>query len=344
MAQRIRLQWDFRDFAPAITPAEALALGYDKVVVEKALVEITPVTGRMPVVDEFLLYAWHDPSGELTSSYRIRLLNSETGLLHPTSILPSASITLSTAHYCTVDDIRDEGYANPPWTDALIEKGITRATAYINRFCGQYFEPRWRTLIVDGVRLDQFLCEAPIVAIAQVLVDGESQDIPDMKIYNRHLTHGMESPDDRNNPRVAYALESDYFDRSLRSGFSQKFLTGRKNIKLVGMFGYTGLGDNDFIGETAEDSQFPLSLGQTPELIKRAAVLLTVKLMQTIASGGGSSSLTVIEEETKDQRVKYQGPSAASAASEGLFGEEFDLGEVDAILAGFVAPISIGGV
>jgi len=343
----VRLGWSMDEFSPAVDIATLLADGWDQLVVERddaGWIEITPSTARLPIVENFFLYAWHDPAGDATKDYRIRIRKSADGTYYTSD---NTSVTRAARGYCTIQDIRDEGFADPPVTDAMITIGIARATEYIDRYCRQWFEPRWRTIILDGVRLDQMLPDVPIIALAQVFLEDDEQGLADLRIYNRHLTNGTTSPDDRANPRVAFAQDTEYFDRSLRTDFGRRFPYGRKNVKLVGLFGHTELGEGDAIGHTAADSQIPLSLGQTPALIKRAAVLLSCTLMYTLASGRAASALIasrVVEDETKDQRYKAQGKTATQIDGQGLFGDEFGLSEVDAILAGFAAPLSAGGV
>ena len=342
----VRLEWGMDGFTPPVDISTLIAAGFDQLVIERqngaVWAEILP--GRLPLAENFVRYAYHDPNGDPTKGYRIRIRRSSDGAFHAGEIDPLHGVARG---YCTLQDIRDEGFLAPAVTDAMITRGIARATAYIDRYCRQWFEPRWMELVLDGKRIDRMLPDAPIIALAKVYLDDDEQDLADLRVYNRHLTNGQTTPDDRANPRVAFEQDTEYFDRNLRTDFSRRFPRGRKNVKLVGLFGYTELGLGDAVGQTAVDSQIPLSLGQTPELIKRACVLLTATLMYTLASGkgsGGSIASRIVEEETKDQRYKAQGKTATQLDGQGLFGDEFGLSEVDALLAGFTAPLSAGGV
>ena len=78
----VRLGWSMDEFSPAVDIATLLADGWDQLIVERddtGWTEITPSTARLPIVENFLLYAWHDPAGDIAKDYRIRIRKSADG-------------------------------------------------------------------------------------------------------------------------------------------------------------------------------------------------------------------------------------------------------------------------
>jgi hypothetical protein len=161
-----------------------------------------------------------------------------------------------------------------------------------------------------------------------------------MLIYNRHLTEGLENPDDRDNPRLMFDPNADVrIQRLLEPLLFQK---GRQHVKLEGIFGYTELGPSDPVGETSPGSQVPLSYGSTPPLIERAAMLLVARYLEPVSAGGGAQFRTrnnIIEERTRDQMYKL----ASVSEADGSYGMTGDI-EVDKILIHYTAPLAITAI
>jgi hypothetical protein len=111
------------------------------------------------------------------------------------------------------------------------------AAQEIDRVTQGFFFPKYMTMRVQMRPASStiFLMQ-PVIALASIevisaavgsTVDTEYEmDDDHFRIYNRHL-EGLVAPDDRQNPKIAFA------------GSGGKFPRGNMNIKVTGVFGYT---------------------------------------------------------------------------------------------------------
>lgn len=180
------------------------------------------------------------------------------------------------ATYCGVTDLRDEGFADPPYTDERITTLCDLATRYVDKVTGRWFEARTfddtNPLMLDGKNSRTLHLMIPIIRLDKLEIENQglvSSDLTDINLdyvrtYNRHLS-GMTQPDDRENPRISF-VEAGRIAETVATGLypaPHVFPHGRQNIVLEGVFGYT---DPD-----------GSATGETPRLIKRACVLLVVR-------------------------------------------------------------------
>lgn len=181
------------------------------------------------------------------------------------------------ATYCGVADIRAEGFLDPPFSDARIDLLAELATRYIDKVTGRWFTPRTfdstNPFKVDGKDGRTLHLMIPIIRIDKLEVETQGFLNPDRveieadnyRVYNRHL-FGVSQPDDRENPRITYVPRR--IVETIASGLFPaplKFVAGRQNIFLEGVFGYT-----DWDGT-------PGSLGETPRLIRQVACRLVAR-------------------------------------------------------------------
>ena len=143
--------------------------------------------------------------------------------------------------YCTVEDIRAEGVTEEQASDEKLTGLIALAGNYIDRMTGQWFEPREKTVRLNGtggetLPLPVFLIEEP----ESVTVNGEQ--VSDYVLYNR-----FPPADDRGYPKMH------------RSAGWRK---GVLNIAIKGLWGYV---DEDGSGGY-----------MTPPLIRRACMKLAL--------------------------------------------------------------------
>ena len=319
---------------------------YDEVKVYRATtayphtwVEITGIGTRVTLVASVTEYLFDDTSGDSSYWYCFAAYNG----VGPVEADKSTPVQIPEAGYVTVDDMRDEGFTTTDATDAQVRRGISIANRTIEAITNQWFEPRAHTFLIDGRGVSKMFLDVPIIALTAIEVDEASIDFDfdSVKIYNRHLTQGLTNPDDRQNPMITY--DESYWMSVF--GITQKttylagsFYEGLQNIKLTGYFGYTELMKGSEIGETDTNSQVPLNYGDTPELIKYAARLLTYKYMFPLSKrakgyGSGISQMgNVRERKTRDQAIKFGGTDTASSS---LTGDA----EVDEILMSFMGPL-----
>lgn len=335
----IRLQWEVS------TLTALLAAGFDQQIVERedppaTWTELTSPTNRLPLIENCPKYVWHPPLNADSDSYRVTPRRSSDGVLDvPITTFLEQVVT----GYCSIQDIRDQGYSIAAYPDAQVQSGIDIATRMIDKFCGQWFEPRFRIMLFDRKRMaalrGELHLDLPVIAAMGIDIDGQVEDLSDFSIYNRHLTSGQVHPDDRRHPKISFSQDTDLRLRQIN--FSS-YPEGQKIIKIAGLFGFTEIGEGDSIGETASGSQIPLSYGQTPLEIKRACMILTTTYMATLASGASedaSIARRLIGEKTRDQSYTLASPSDEDLA----YGITGNL-EVDNLLMMFKAPMRIGSV
>jgi hypothetical protein len=260
--------------------------------------------------------------------YRAYPYNPDAGLGGPVE-----TVTAAPAGYCSVADIRAQGYTAALYPDDVVRAAIVQATQLIDRITRQWFEPRFRWMMLDGKSIDTLWPKVPIICVQLIEVDEQVLDVEELEIYNRHLTHGIVNPDDRADPRIAWGDARIPIDVQRLYG-GGRFPKARKSIRVGGIFGYTDLSFDGHTGETVVGSQVPLDYGETPAAIKRACTKLAILKMvpfdeaAALVAGG-----KVTGEKTRDQSYTLASPSTADA-SYGLTGDI----EVDKTLQMYAAP------
>jgi hypothetical protein len=259
------------------------------------------------------------------------------------------------ARYLTVVDVRAEG---PPFNDATtypdawVEDKIDLASEQIENFTGNFFTPLTRTG-VSAIRLDgngaNFLrVPFPIIQVDTVTLiyaarygadPTYSVDTDELVIYNRHLTQGLQQPDDRKLPGIAIEAFLAYPKEDLNI-----WPTGEQNIKIEGVFGWTTLAASDTVGETVAGSQIPQSQGATPHTIKRACMLLVRRawpqlgdFQSVISTTKSLASLTQMK--VRDQSVSW---AADKGSSSSMIGGTTGDADVDRMLFGFRQTAKMG--
>jgi len=237
-----------------------------------------------------------------------------------------AGVVSSDPMYALVSDLRAEGVEGDSASDLRIQTALLFASRMIDRITGRFFSPRYSTYRFDGRHGRKLTMWDPIIALEELEIEteliepiGTLVSINDVRIYNRHLSQNMTNPDDRNSPKIEFVeLEGIPEARGLR------FPSGVQNIKVTGLFGYT-----DFDGSP---------LGKTPDLIRHAAKLITLREIPTLTESGcradARDGWRVTEERTRDQTVKY--------GSQAKWGQWIGDPEIDQILVMFMRPPDLG--
>ncbi len=249
--------------------------------------------------------------------------------------------------YCTLAEVRAEGYGDPPFSDARIARAIKLASGTIEDITGLWFGSKDRTLLVDAIGGTILPVNVPIIRIDEIdlifSVSGVTQDqaidLNSIQIYNRHLTMGLTAPDDREAPRIELRTMAggDFF-------FLQRWPTGPQQVKLVGKFGYTELDSADPVGETEAGSQIPLSFGSIPVVIQDACLRL-IRLHLPLQSNSDAVEdelrrWDVKQIETRDQKISY---GAATGAAGGSPLGSMSTGDiyVDRVLSRYSRPLAM---
>jgi hypothetical protein len=300
--------------------------------------EVTTPSTRVPLVALTTSYYFDDLAGAASYYYGVDYYNPITSQASGLSE-PMRGDVLG---YVTVGDVRAEGITATMATDAQIATGILRATAMIDQVTRQWFQPRARTFKLDGRSGLDFALNIPIVKVDSVTIAGTLVEAGALQIYNRHLTEGLLNPDDRRNPRIAWAADYDLADPYRLDRYATRFQKSFQRVAITGVFGWTELSPYDVPGETAPGSQVPVSYGETPELIKLACMRLTISNMAPLATGSSefANAARVVQEQTRDQSIRYADTSGTPDALYGMTGDLI----VDNILCNFAAPFNVGAV
>ena len=211
--------------------------------------------------------------------------------------------------YATIPDFRAEGITAGQATDDRLLKLIEEASAEIERITGWFFEPREKTVRINGRGTQTIEPPAPPIVIWSFTVDNLSIDpeSEDLDVVGCPASFGFCSP------RI-----------SLRDGLL--FPRGLRNVEAYGVWGYT------------EDDGTPY--GRTPLAIKRACMLLVMRHLPFIgdvdAVEDARNRWRLVSEKTRDQSYTLSPPATNTSGL--MTGDP----EVDSILGRYMRPLGLG--
>jgi hypothetical protein len=291
---------------------------------------------------------WTAPINEPIGTHQIRwffkldVSSPEQSFTEEFEVLSEVSGSSSDG-YCSVQDLRDEGLTVAMLSDVKAQQKIARMSERIDELTGWFFVPRQLTLTVDGRGSRVLHLGPPIIGLTSVDIVYDAAtpsmtpvDLATLRIYNRHITQNLPSPDDRINPRLEF-LPSDseaYGVQTAAGGTFYESLAwprGPQLIRVIGLFGYTVYDGTP--------------VGRTPDAIREACVRLVLNSYQPLLTSGGSSATPagpIVKERTRDQEVQYAnlaGAGGKSARYTGLTGDP----EIDTILLRYMRPPHIRG-
>ncbi len=207
--------------------------------------------------------------------------------------------------YCTVEDIRAEGVTEEQASDAKLTGLIALAGNYIDRMTGQWFEPREKTVRLNGtggevLPLPVFLIDMPEI----VMVDGE--EVTNYILYNR-----FPPADDRFYPKMHR---------------KSRWTKGVLNVEIKGLWGFV---DEDGSGGY-----------MTPPLIKRAVMKLALYNFPDLGDSEAQEEKALrgalISETTDGHSYSLSDSVVSALASSSLTGDS----EIDSIIKQYtIAPI-----
>ena len=244
--------------------------------------------------------------------------------------------------YCTIAEIRAEGFTAAQFDDARVQSMIDLATIIIDKITRRFFEPRDKVITVDGKGTPDLLLNDPIISITEVKIRSQNitgsdtiVDTDEFEVYNRHLTQNLQDPDDRDNPKLGLIrFTNDQLARTrFRAGliFGAEFWPfGVQNVSIDGRFGYTEF-----------DTSEPID-GITPPLIKRACLLITASNLETFAQSINNPTGNVVMEKVRDQTIRYSSTQQQGVFSGGLTGSSSGSLEADQILSMFMRFSDLG--
>lgn len=247
-------------------------------------------------------------------------------------VLPGVPRGYGTGGYGLVSDFRAEGLSVASATTLRLLKLIIEQSAYIDEVLGQFFEPRFLDMNIDGTNSRKLIVGAPIIALLgfKMLTETITLDplARELVVYNRHL-RGMLEPDDRRAPRIEVPENFPFFDTlygTTQVGTLTPSLYGfpktSQNVKVIGLFGYT---DPD-----------GTNLGRTPFGIRKALMLLVRRNLPTLACDTDGFDIRmanrVTSMTTRDQSISFAAPGLGA----GVFtGDQ----EIDNLLSRYKRPI-----
>jgi len=206
--------------------------------------------------------------------------------------------------YATAQDLRDEGVTTHEASDTRLIALIAEATDTIDRVTGWFFEPRVRTLRLDGRGTPYLSVPWVPLLIDRVSVDDHLVDSADVRWVGAPVEPGFIEP------RV-----------ELRAGL---FTRGDGNVALQGTWGYTEPDGSPF--------------GHTPLAIRRACMLLVMRALPKLTDhdlvSDARSAWRTLEQRTRDQSFSLSKPVQRAD----LTGDP----EVDTILSRYARPIALG--
>lgn len=195
--------------------------------------------------------------------------------------------------YCTVEDCRAEWLTVAMVSDARLREMIEEASRDLDSYCRWWFEPRMRTLRLDGTGTLRLYTPAPPLRIDSISVGDTTYDPADMILVEGGPMEGTrfeDAPGFRWDPEATDA---------------QRWPKGEQNIVVTGVFGYT----------EADGSAF----GRVPLPIKRACIMLVAGRRTPIATalagggGGGGGAGQLISIRTKTQSAAWAQRPASDA-------------------------------
>lgn len=239
--------------------------------------------------------------------------------------------------YTTIEDLRDEGVPLT-YTDARLTKLIRMASEDIDRFTGRHFEPRAKTILVDGTGDFSVLLDEPIIQVSDVKIvypdvltdDFETISMDEIRVYNRHLSQGLLTPDDRNNPRIEFVTgnDPDTGFRRMRSRVTNpiaRWPEGNQNIQITGVFGYTDPDGTVF--------------GKTPTAIQHACNLMVISNLPGAYNTEDRFDIRtrymISKFKTRDQEISYRNSGLSRGDISGPFTGD---PEIDRILLRYRRP------
>lgn len=166
--------------------------------------------------------------------------------------------------YCTIQDVRDEGFLIGTYPDDRVTFAITLASAFIDRATGRFFEPRDLTLELSGRGKAILRLPHPPISFTSVKLVADDGDETEVTSDEYRLL--MNLPDERHRPRLKFIGGS--------------WPEGDHNVEIVGSFGFV-----DDLGDT----------NTVPVLIKRACVIIAAAALPTVSEIGTTGGEVISE-------------------------------------------------
>lgn len=193
--------------------------------------------------------------------------------------------------YILPQDLYVDGVSEDEFDELTVEDAILLATQYIERVCGQFFEPREDVRLYDGSGTKRLVFDVPLLRLDSVewLFTGNNwsnvYDQNTWRLYSR-------IPQDQHYPKLEIYSARDNIQTSVFGVFPQ----GALNIRVGGLWGFV---------ENTGNQATPVYA--VPKLIQKACKILAVAWMDTVGDGSLVEVLRSygkIEEHTRHHSYK----------------------------------------
>lgn len=250
-------------------------------------------------------------------------------------------------YYASISKMREEGITEEDSSDARLLDKIALASSMIEGWTKRHFEPRWKNIYRSGTLAKALLLDQPICYIAELATgasphdtDESIIDVEAYRVFNRHLSQHLLSPDDRNNPKISFVdgrgdlyTSSSLVATSDVYGYNHlQFPKGVQNVRIAGVFGYTDPNGTLY--------------GRTPRDIEHACMLLTMRelylLTDTDKREDAQRRWRLLGETTRDQSYKLAPLAGRSGAHSSAVGFLSGDPTIDNILIRYMRPPAMG--
>lgn len=244
----------------------------------------------------------------------------------------------ATPTYALIADVRDEGVTVAAASNRRVFEALLMASQMAEVWTGRRFRPERKALRIDGTTQTSLLVGEPICLMESILYDGDAipVDPTTYRVYNRHLTQGLITPDDRDAPRIEYVRRTGrgstvdiYPVYPLVSGFNDLAfprVSSAQEVQVTGVFGYT---DRD-----------GSPVGATPRALRKAVVLMALRelpkqAVQTDKAYDARYGGRVTSVRTREQTITWEARKATDQIAP-FTGDP----AIDSILLTYQRPIS----
>jgi len=263
---------------------------------------------------------WNSGTHEIMWAYKPILTGPTKRYAQRFEVLDTDTLASGAGYVGYIDTINlIDNTAFACYSMKLIHKAILEVSRQIQDLTGRFFDPQFLSVRFNGLGCRALPLGDPVIGLSKVafttsptIVPSDEVTLTQLRVYNRHL-HGLINPDDRDNPRIEFAVGG-------------QFPKGRQNILLEGMFGYT------------EPDGSPV--GTIPARLQKVAAILALRVLQdpfgldVFTTNPGR----IREAKTRDQQVKFGGVADGGVGN--LTGDRI----VDDILTLYMRPPHYGAV
>lgn len=279
--------------------------------------------------------SWTVPSGEVLGRHRVIFYvvnedgDDERELTYDFDVLPKGFRWRG--GYALVSDLRDEGIAVASISDRKAVDLLSFVKRQIDRWTGNFFEPLFETVTIQDTASQANWLDAPILWLESVTINGEQ-----IWRYRRFA----EKVEDQAEVDVRVSTDHDP-NAGGSARLTMRVMLPRYSTLLEQPGGFLTVEATALFGLT--DKSEDLDVGETPDAIRRAAIMLVQRQSGPLSDPEGNfdaqNAYRVTDIRTRDQGITYGGAGGASGSAGAFSGDP----TIDDLLLEFTAPPYVGG-